>query len=62
MFRYGPVGLHHSPHVLAWLFLVLLGALVVVGILFLIRIWTLRAGERSRTRRGDRPMPWSTRR
>jgi len=58
MFRYGPVGLHHSPHVLAWLFVILLGALVVVGVLLLVRLWNApgrRAGA-DPSRRPPYPM------
>jgi len=40
MLRYGPVGLHHGPHVLGWLFLVVLVGLLVVGIVALVRLWS----------------------
>ncbi len=40
MFRYGPSGFHHAPGVFGWLFLVLIAALLIVGVVALVRLWS----------------------
>jgi uncharacterized membrane protein len=45
MFRYGPGGLHHSPGVFGWLLLALLLALLVLGVVALVR-FLARPGSR----------------
>jgi uncharacterized membrane protein len=40
MLRYGPGGFHHGPHVLGWLLLALLAALLILGIVALVRMWS----------------------
>lgn len=49
MFRYGP-GFHHGPGIFAWFFLLVLVALVVLGVLAVVRLW-------SRPRRPVGPFP-----
>ena len=39
MFRYGPGGFHHGPGVLGWLLLAVLAALLILGVLALVRMW-----------------------
>ena len=39
MFRYGPSGFHHAPGVFGWLFLALIAALLVLGVIALVRLW-----------------------
>jgi uncharacterized membrane protein len=39
MLRYGPGGFHHAPGVFGWLFLALVAALFVLGVIALVRIW-----------------------
>jgi len=44
MFRYGPGGFHHGPGVFGWLLFALLVALVLLGVIALVRIWSNAKG------------------
>lgn len=56
MFRYYP-GLHHGPGVFAWFFLALLAALVVLGVIALVRMWSHPQGRFTHVQPGPPPTP-----
>jgi len=56
MFRYGP-GFHHGPGVVGWFFLAMLAALVVVGVIALVRLWSAPRGRLAHLHAGQMPIP-----
>jgi len=40
MFRYGPGNFHHGPSVLGWLLLAFVAALLILGIIAVVSLWT----------------------
>jgi uncharacterized membrane protein len=56
MFRYGP-GFHHDPSVFGWFILALLVALLVLGIVALVRLWNHPHGRLGPWHAGPHMMP-----
>ncbi len=57
MFRYGPVGLHHGPGVFGWLSLAIVAALLILGVVALVRLWGTPRGRGLAFPGGPQPPP-----
>jgi uncharacterized membrane protein len=57
MYDYGPGGFHHSMGVFAWVLMALVIAVVVLGVVALIRLWNHPGGRLTQYQHGPAPTP-----